>query len=422
MNRYLIIADDFTGANDTGVQLVNHGISVNVNLDLFNIVNSPSNSRVVDTETRNVSKAVAKETMQKIGTQIQFTNFNFVYKKVDSTLRGNISLEIKELASIYEPEIVVFDPALPNLGRTVEDGVLYVGDKRAERTESIKDPLNPIQDDNIAHLLQKAFPQSECYHYSLKNIRQPNFEIDTKFKYLSFDTKNDSDLSKIIKQVKKEYKKILWVGSAGLMNKLLDIEEKNVPAIGLVGSVSNVVNQQLKCAKDNGVELISIPIYNVYKKGSYRNYISKAKVALNHRKDIVIMSSASMDRSELKKTVDELQGNGMNRDEISKLTQTVLSGICRHLIIDTQISGVFATGGDTAKGLLDITKAQSVRVLEELDTGVPILQVEGGDLDKNYFIPKAGAFGKDDLIINAFKRFHSLVGKEKEQVKIKGVM
>lgn len=204
MNRYLIIADDFTGANDTGVQLVNHGISVNVNLDLFNIVNSPSNSRVVDTETRNVSKAVAKETMQKIGTQIQFTNFNFVYKKVDSTLRGNISLEIKELASIYEPEIVVFDPALPNLGRTVEDGVLYVGDKRAERTESIKDPLNPIQDDNIAHLLQKAFPQSECYHYSLKNIRQPNFEIDTKFKYLSFDTKNDSDLSKIIKQVKKE--------------------------------------------------------------------------------------------------------------------------------------------------------------------------------------------------------------------------
>lgn len=212
MNRYLIIADDFTGANDTGVQLVNHGISVNVNLDLFNIVNSPSNSRVVDTETRNVSKAVAKETMQKIGTQIQFTNFNFVYKKVDSTLRGNISLEIKELASIYEPEIVVFDPALPNLGRTVEDGVLYVGDKRAERTESIKDPLNPIQDDNIAHLLQKAFPQSECYHYSLKNIRQPNFEIDTKFKYLSFDTKNDSDLSKIIKQVKKEYKK--FFGSA----------------------------------------------------------------------------------------------------------------------------------------------------------------------------------------------------------------
>lgn len=417
MNRYLVIADDFTGANDTGVQLVNHGISVNVNLDLFNIGNSSSNSQVIDTETRNASKEKAKETIKKLGTQLQFTNFDSVYKKVDSTLRGNIPTEIKTLVNIYEPEIVVFAPALPSLGRTVEDGTLYVGGERARQTESTKDPLKPIGDDNIAHLLQEVFPQAQCCHYSLASIRQDNFNIHTKARYVSVDTKNDSDLERIIRGVKKDHTKILWVGSAGLMNKLLDVEEKNIPALGLVGSVSNVVKRQLKYAAENGVELISVPIYDVYKKGSYQSYLAKAKAALSQSKDVIIMSSASINRLELKKTIEELQKKGLDPEEISELTQTILSGICRHLVLETQISGVFATGGDTAKGLLDITKAKSVQVLEELQTGVPILQVEGGDFDKGYFITKAGAFGRDDLIISAFKRLHSLLGKKRNKRK-----
>lgn len=52
-NRYLIIADDFTGANDTGVQLKRRGFSTDVIFDPALI--GPEGSFVLDTESRRMS-------------------------------------------------------------------------------------------------------------------------------------------------------------------------------------------------------------------------------------------------------------------------------------------------------------------------------------------------------------------------------
>jgi len=60
MDNYLIIADDFTGANDTGVQLKKRGIKTNVILDTKNI-NDFSISYVIDTESRGLTEKDAYE-------------------------------------------------------------------------------------------------------------------------------------------------------------------------------------------------------------------------------------------------------------------------------------------------------------------------------------------------------------------------
>ena len=54
MHEFVVIADDFTGANDTGVQICKKGIPVRVLLDAAQVAGS-EDSLVVDTESRVVS-------------------------------------------------------------------------------------------------------------------------------------------------------------------------------------------------------------------------------------------------------------------------------------------------------------------------------------------------------------------------------
>lgn len=90
-NRYLIIADDFTGANDTGVQLRRRGFPTEV---LFS--GKPvcqDKSVVIDTESRTVHPDHAYEIVSHALEQVDFSQFRHIIKKIDSTMRGNIAME-----------------------------------------------------------------------------------------------------------------------------------------------------------------------------------------------------------------------------------------------------------------------------------------------------------------------------------------
>jgi uncharacterized protein YgbK (DUF1537 family) len=73
-----------------------------------------------------------------------------IYKKTDSTLRGNIRAELHAL-SLIGP--VLYVPAYPQLGRTVQDGCLHVHGIPVEQTPFALDPLHPVRNGNIAALL-----------------------------------------------------------------------------------------------------------------------------------------------------------------------------------------------------------------------------------------------------------------------------
>ena len=107
-DRYLIIADDFTGANDTGVQLKRRGYPTEV---LF--AGKPVDSQksiVIDTESRNALPGHAYEIVRHSLEQVDFGQFCYIIKKVDSTMRGNISQEIKAVDDAFRPDLVVFAP------------------------------------------------------------------------------------------------------------------------------------------------------------------------------------------------------------------------------------------------------------------------------------------------------------------------
>jgi len=63
MNNYLIVADDFTGSNDTGVQICRRGIPVNVVFSGTEVTGS--SSCVLDTESRSLSEKEAFEKLSR---------------------------------------------------------------------------------------------------------------------------------------------------------------------------------------------------------------------------------------------------------------------------------------------------------------------------------------------------------------------
>lgn len=404
MKKYLIIADDFTGSNDTGVQLANLGVDVNVQ---FSVASPHKGTIVLDTETRNSSTEEAADRLNSLLQKLDFKQYDEVIKKVDSTLRGNISIEMRLLASYYHPDIIAFAPALPDQNRVVVRSTLKVAGIRAMKTDFAKDPIKPIRNDDVQNLMEQAFPGEPLRHYSVSEIRDSEFHVENT-RCVSFDSENNQDLIRIVHALRQTTKRILWVGSAGLTSALLMKDFSVAPALGLIGSVSEVTRKQLHAAEQNGIRLVNIPIYEAYKQQTYAPYVDAATTALLAGQDVILMSSASYDRSELDKTLTALAKYNLSDEEINSLTQAVLSGICRKVLAKVKVSGLFVSGGETAKGFLRIGKAAGAKVITELASGVPLLEVQQGDFSGMRVVTKAGAFGNQDLINFAFKKIKSM--------------
>jgi uncharacterized protein YgbK (DUF1537 family)/catechol 2,3-dioxygenase-like lactoylglutathione lyase family enzyme len=134
-----VVADDLTGALDTGVQFREVGFTTQVlvaaGLEALPAVTA--DVLVLDTETRGAEPAEAAAAVAAWGRRLRSAGAGRFYKKIDSTLRGPWVEELVALrAAVGGPEAVVC-PAYPAQGRRVRGGRVWladrcVGDLRAE--------------------------------------------------------------------------------------------------------------------------------------------------------------------------------------------------------------------------------------------------------------------------------------------------
>ena len=393
MNRYLIIADDFTGANDTGVQLTKRGIETHVVLDGKNI-NNDSISYVLDTESRGLSEEKAYESLKEHVDAIFDHEFDLVYKKIDSTIRGNITSELKAVDQEFKAELIIFAPSFPEIGRVTKDGVHFVNGKRITETEFARDPLKPVNEDNIQKLLQAGFEET-VVHHSLTEIRDNNVNFEGA-RIHTFDAEENLDLEKIVLFAMNTDKKILWVGSAGMANIILKVYKPYKPALAVVGSLSEVSRKQIKYAENKGTKVLKIDFTDILKNENFDKYVNQAVEILNSGNDLIITSSYNQD--DYKETINIGEEMSMGKAEISNLVQDILGQISVEIIKKVDISGIFVTGGDTAMGLIENSKADGSQIVEEIMTGIPLMKLVGGDIDGYNMVTKAGAFGNEDSI------------------------
>jgi uncharacterized protein YgbK (DUF1537 family) len=143
-----------TGALEVGAEF--NAVGLRAVVTLKPVESIAAEVIVYDTETRHLSPASAAEVVRRFVQDSNAIRPEFIYKKTDSTLRGNISSELKALSQLFPDWRIGYAPAYPALGRTVKDGILYVDGVAVSQTSFGSDPLNPVTTSRISSLLDDA--------------------------------------------------------------------------------------------------------------------------------------------------------------------------------------------------------------------------------------------------------------------------
>ena len=147
----LVLADDLTGAIESAVLFSQRGISSQLQVGNCLPLRTNESQTIVttiDIESRHLSEL---EAAALVWSHVRQQGAGLVYKKTDSTLRGNIFAELDALTQF---ESVFYVPAYPAMGRTVVNGRLHVGGIPIERTRFRDDPTHPVLDGDLSRLLR----------------------------------------------------------------------------------------------------------------------------------------------------------------------------------------------------------------------------------------------------------------------------
>ena len=144
MSKIIIIADDLTGANATGVLLVQQGFKAAtfINLDKYkSMQNDDYDILSINTDSRAIKKEEAYKRVKSIVELFKDEDVKLFAKRIDSTLRGNIGAEISAiLDNVKDDTYAIVVPSFPASGRACVGGYLMVHQVPLEKTAVATDP------------------------------------------------------------------------------------------------------------------------------------------------------------------------------------------------------------------------------------------------------------------------------------------
>ncbi|NLA91585.1 MAG: four-carbon acid sugar kinase family protein [Synergistaceae bacterium] len=392
--KYLIIADDLTGANDTGIQFLKAGYRASVTFDPAALESMEDHGAIVlDTESRNIPEEAAAAIIKKaVPFLAKFMGKRVFYKKVDSTLRGNIRAEVAVLREELGFPLTIFTPAFPENRRTVKDGLLFLDGIPVDRTEMGRDPRKPVLTSSLAESL--LGPRAgEGRAVSLEEIRAGRIpallEESGRRGVFCFDAERDEDLSVIARDtfIAAPAEDVLWVGSAGLAEGMMNVR---LPVLLVAGSLSAVSARQARYVMEGGHVRPLLPDISALLGDPEREEAALAEKAaeLLGRGENVLISSA----------VDEEQIAAGRRAGKPELIGESLARIVARILKRTDIAGLFATGGEIAIKIVQALGGGGVSLLEEVEPGIPLVRLMGGRAEGLPIITKAGGFGSEDAM------------------------
>src|SRR5918994_2700989 len=150
-----VIADDLTGAGDAGVQLVHAGYRTAVFFRESGVLADDLDAVAFDTDSRAMPAGFAAKRVLEAARAAR--EARIVYKKLDSTLRGNVAAELAAALGGSGRKHIVFAPAFPAAGRTTVGGTQRVHGVPVDETEMANDPHTPVTNAHVPSLLAEAF-------------------------------------------------------------------------------------------------------------------------------------------------------------------------------------------------------------------------------------------------------------------------
>ncbi|CAH0141927.1 four-carbon acid sugar kinase family protein [Peribacillus simplex] len=423
--KLAIIADDLTGANDSGVQLARHGLKTTVlfGLDEENVRNY--DAVVFDTDSRSLERQDAYDKVKAAADFLKRAGFSTIFKKLDSTMRGNIGAEIDAMYDVIKPDLVMIAPGYPKNGRSILDSTHYLNGIPLGETEISQDPKTPVTKSYLPELIG-AQTSHQIGTITVKDLEKGKNHVNDKLKgftedsitYIIIDATEEQHLKDILNYTKEMNLEVAWAGSAGIANYLpdhysiphkenrLNIPISTLPVLTVIGSVNKNSRKQLKkMLEQTQVHAISFESHKAVgddreRTEEIRRVYHEAIQMAAEGHDVVIYSTA--EKPDIEKAWKTGESKGLTHTQVSNEIVKAIGTVCSVLLEKQYFKGVTMTGGDTAKQICNLWDVKGFELLDELEIGVPISKFLGNDAI--YVVTKAGGFGSEDVFIHAMNK------------------
>lgn len=387
-SKLLIIADDLTGALDSGVQLTHRGRHVVINTDCTQMSGMDADVIVIDTETRHLPKEKAYRIVYDLVCRARKSGIDHIYKKTDSGLRGNVGAELSAVLDASGADHLNFIPAYPQMSRTTRNGIHYVNGIPLARSVFAQDPIDPVTESRIDRLIHQQSSTavtfgSDAHHEGI----------------VVYDAETDEDMQRIADQLEQADDFSLAAGCAGFLEKyprcLQSSGRPDLPVLPkrllvLSGSVNAVTIQQLKHAEQNGAPRYHVPLDRAVQKdwdpAGKQQFLEQILTAHPQASMILIDTLSPESRSLSRKPL-----------EVSSNIDANMGGLASIAADLHRDWSLMIIGGDTLHGLIQAEGITRLYPAAEIDSGI-VLAGYQKDQEMRYLITKSGGFGKEDQL------------------------
>jgi len=150
-SKIIVLADDLSGAAELAGIAFAHGLPAEVQRQF-----EPATGAqliAIDTDSRHLSVAAAADRVRSITAQVLTTEPAWIFKKVDSVLRGNVRAEIEAILETTGQSRALLIPANPSRGRVIRGGHYFIDGIPLGETHFAQDPEHPRRSSDVLALL-----------------------------------------------------------------------------------------------------------------------------------------------------------------------------------------------------------------------------------------------------------------------------
>jgi len=389
-----VVADDLTGAMDAGVKLAKLGLGTVVLLDAGELPRVEV--VVVSTDSRDETREVAYSRAREVAGRLQG---RAVYKKIDSTLRGNIGPELDGLLDGLGLERALVAPAFPSAGRTTVDGCHRVHGVPLADSAFAADPSWPAKESHLPTLLRGQTRRS-VGHLPLAVIAEGERRVIEALRaepasVVAADAAEPVHLQTLATALAAMKDRWLPCGSAGLAEmwpRTLGMKRSSGvspgwsadsrPVLVVAGSRHEATAAQLSRAAADGIlRVIDLPVVDE----EWQSVAELCAVpALAQGLSVALTTTFSPYQEGRRAANAEMLGRA-----------------AKWVLAHSAVSGLVMTGGDVARAVCRVLGTRALRVVDEIQPGLPAGTLLGGVCDGLRAVTKAGGFGDSEAILES---------------------
>jgi 3-dehydrotetronate 4-kinase len=411
------IADDFTGATDLASMLVRHGMATVqlIGVPERDLDAGDAQAVVVALKSRTIAAAEAIDQSLAALAWLQAQGARQILFKYcstfDSTDQGNIGPVSEALLDALGANLTIACPALPENGRSVYMGHLFVGERLLSETHMRHHPLTPMTDSNLVAVLGRQSrapvglvpygvvergPEAirACFaELKRAGVRQAIADATSERHLIDLGTAA-ADLALITggSGIAMGLPGNFW--RAGLLaetGKADRLPAVGGPAAALAGSCSAATLEQIERFATSGPVLALDPLALVRDGAEVERAIAWAERRLGDA-PVLIRSSAPPEE------VASVQA-AVGRERAGAAIEAAMARIARALI-ERGVRRLVVAGGETSGAVVAALGVRGLRIGPPIDPGVP-WTVSLGEPHLALAL-KSGNFGAPDFFRKAF--------------------